>query len=539
MLSVTTVFRPDPTCFAPSNLWLTIRTGWGCDTYYPPFAPRPTEILPPLACTYVELGRPGDGNYDDLCHQYNWVTTGATIYDSTAYSACPEGMTGARTLTRETRGIIFVTTNCCPTAYDFVPANLVPTPIPSVIDGTTYPVTYSTSNVLCKAASVEKLSGKKVTMTVRSGNQIADTTVVDWDYENDFIIMTAPTIYKNLFPDPRAGTTSTCFGDQPGCDDRTNPYIPRPTYAPPNSYVPPPSPAVTQFTPPPSCLSDSNLWLVSGKCSVTDPGKSSEPLSPPWLQCTHTVAGDPNESEPACYQGGPSTVIDGKPTWYTACPVGHTVFNSSIYKPFDRSTRTYNVDATLLTCCPTAFRDIAFTYTTELNYVMSPTVHDGVTRMVIRDPLPRCFASRVGDRLAGMAVTMGLYSDAGGWDSSAKKPGQKYEGTSREAVWDEARDTLFAHPAYIMYTVFHGTHTCFENCNEYLTYSYHNTQRGSKGATTTTAAAGGGGDGSPRSTLASSAGAAAAMARGDMQAAGLSVVVVVVTIVHVAIGGFV
>ncbi|KAL2147942.1 hypothetical protein VTI28DRAFT_3420 [Corynascus sepedonium] len=60
MATVTTIYRPDPTCFAPSDLWLSVNTLWGCDTYYPPFAPRPTEILPPLKCVQTELGRPGN-----------------------------------------------------------------------------------------------------------------------------------------------------------------------------------------------------------------------------------------------------------------------------------------------------------------------------------------------------------------------------------------------------------------------------------------------------------------------------------------------
>ncbi|KAL2193561.1 hypothetical protein P885DRAFT_45227 [Corynascus similis CBS 632.67] len=537
MATVTTIYRPDPTCFAPSDLWLSVNTFWGCDTYYPPFAPRPTEILPPLKCVQTELGRPGNGRFDDLCHQHNSIITGATIYSNTAYSACPEGMTGVRTESREARGIIFVTTNCCPTAYDFAPADYDPTPIPSIIDGTTYPVTYSTWNALCKAVSIKELSGQKVTLTVPSGTESAGTTVVDWDYENDFITVTAATIYKNLYPDPRAGTTSTCFGDELGCDGRTNRYIPPPTHAPANSYVPPPSPAVTQFTPSPSCLSDSNLWLVSGKCSAPVNG-NTEPRSPPWLQCTYTVAGDPDIAEAACYQRGRSTVIDGEPTWYTTCPAGYTAFNSSIYRPFDRWARTYEVEATLVSCCPSAFRDVTFAYTRQLSKLWSLTVHDGVTRTVSWGLLPYCSASRVGDQLAGKAVTMGLYNHAESFDY-IRKLNRKYEGTSTEAVWNEAHDTLFAHAAHVMYTVFHGTHTCFESCDDYFTYSYHNTQRDSKSATTTTAAADGGGDGGPRSTSVSSAGAAAAMAKGDVQAAGLSVVVVVVTVVHVAVGGFV
>ncbi|KAL2166623.1 hypothetical protein VTG60DRAFT_2442 [Thermothelomyces hinnuleus] len=254
MATVTTIFLPDPTCYAASNLWLDIATGWKCNTYYPPFASRPTEILPPLVCVNAELGHPGNGNFDDLFHQYNWVTTGATIYSNTAYSDCPEGMTGAQTVIRD--------------IYDFTPVGTTQTPIPSIIDGTTYPVTYSTSYALCKAASVKQLSGQKVTMTVPIGQSSSTTTEVEWDYENDFIVATGADIYKRLYPNPKAGTTRMCFGDHAGCESRTKPYLPTPTYAPYDPYIPPPSPAVARFTPAQSCLPESSkLWLstvVSG-----------------------------------------------------------------------------------------------------------------------------------------------------------------------------------------------------------------------------------------------------------------------------------
>lgn len=117
MASFTTAFRPDSTCFAPSNLWLEPRLeGWGCDTYYPRFSSKPTEVVglvTPPACPLTRLGRPA--NYDDLCYQDNWIYTGSTIADKTAYSACPEGMTGATTWTTSYKGITVEKTACCPT----------------------------------------------------------------------------------------------------------------------------------------------------------------------------------------------------------------------------------------------------------------------------------------------------------------------------------------------------------------------------------------------------------------------------------------
>jgi hypothetical protein len=113
MATITTIFRPDPTCFAASNLWLDVTQGT-CDTYYPPFAPRPTEILPPLVCTSVELGYPRYNASHHPCHQTDWIPAGATI-GNIAYTACPEGMTDARTQSGRVGDISVIVTTCCPT----------------------------------------------------------------------------------------------------------------------------------------------------------------------------------------------------------------------------------------------------------------------------------------------------------------------------------------------------------------------------------------------------------------------------------------
>ncbi|GAB1315256.1 hypothetical protein MFIFM68171_05466 [Madurella fahalii] len=547
MDSATTIFRPDPTCFASSNLWLDIRPGgYGCNTYYPPFSPQPTEIVTPLSCPYPRLGPKtfSNTNRDDhLCYQYNGFTTGGT-----AYSDCPEGMTAAATVTTPwLDDIIIVGTTCCPTAYDFAaPGNTIPTPIPSVIGSSTYPVILSTVN-MCKATSIKDFSDQTVTLTVSTSPTLS-TTEVAWDYDIGFIVAEPAGVYKYLYPDRDAGTTSTCFGHL--CPDDANPFKARPTPAPTGTYIPPPSAAVTQFTPSPSCLSESNFWLVSASCYL-----DNEPRSPPWLQCTYTLAGDPDVSHTACYPEvyGRPTVVSGTPFHYSACPAGYTVAHSHFYKPFDlpsyasSKTQTFEVEASAYTCCPSAFGDIDFTYT--MLHPTSKTVHGGATHTVNVYPLPWCVASRV-SQLGGVTVTMSLYSDARVWDR--KRQGHRY-GTT-EAMWDVAGDTLFAHGPQLSWTVFHGTHTCFESCDDYFRYSYHNTDPNYVPPTTTMSTvdprqthvegSGGGalqiGTGSLNSTSSSSAGAAAAIVGGDRKV-GLSavVVVVVVTVVRVAVGEFV
>ena len=395
---------------------------------------------------------------------------------------------------------------------------------------------------MCKAASIKALSDQTVTMTVSSSLTIS-TTEVSWDYENGWIGAQPSQIFKYLYPDSEAGTTSTCFGHR--CPTGTNPLKPSPTPAPTSTYVPPPSPAVTQFTPAPSCLSDSNFWLVSTSCYlVVNRGFTS----PPWLQCTNTMAGDPNVQQASCYAGS-SELVSGTKYFYSACPAGYTVAYSRFDKPFDlpsfasSKTQTFEVEATRYGCCPSAFEDIKFALTDIPQ--TSTTVHDGFTYSLNLYPQPQCVASRI-SQLKDKTVTMGLFSDARIWDR--KRQGATH-GTT-ETVWDVAQDTLFAHAQGVGWTVFHGTHTCFEKCNEYFTYSYYNTDpnyvppsttsRNTQEVTTEGGSEGGasqtGGE-SPASTS-SSAGAVAAMVRVDRQA-GLSVVVVVVTVIHVAIGAFV
>lgn len=416
-----------------------------------------------------------------------------------------------------------------------------------MIDDTTYLVTYSTSYADCKAASVTQLSGQTVTMTVSIGSQSSTTTEVEWDYEHDFITATGAIIYKYLYPNPRAGTTSTCFGEHEGCVSSANPYLPTPTYPPRGKYIPPPSPAVTRFTPAPSCLpASSNLWLVSDKCSLHTPTTLH---SPPWLQCTYTVAGEPDTARADCYQTSQATVVSGTPSYYTACPVGYTTANVSVRKPYDDSTRTFDVEWSSIACCPSAFGDVPFTYSSNTVSLLRTTTYDGEMHYLLWDVVPRCFAAGI-DRLDGQEVHMGLYSDQGEWvwELEEEPPGRRYNGTTTAAVWDRARDTLFAHAATVTYAVFHGTHTCFERCGEYFTYSYYNTPppgwHDSSGRTTTTAPTTATDEEGAAATPTPSSAAAAALAvvKGGDVPAGLSsvaVVVVIVTVIQVAIGGFV
>jgi hypothetical protein len=412
-------------------------------------------------------------------------------------------------------------------AYDFKAADGTPTVFPFVVGDNTYPGTFAT-HALCKATSIKAFSDQVVTVTLSASP--LSTTEVTWDYEHGFLAAEPARIVQYLYPDEEAGTTSTCFGYQctrssvRSSRSRTGPV---PSSAPTDSYIPPPSPVVTQFTPAPSCLSDDNFWIVSATCQLPDLAR------PPWLECTYTAAGDPNPSETACYQHGTSTVVSGTTAFFSACPVGYTTAWESTRLPYslphyDRNmSTTYDVYETLKACCPSAFGDgISFSRTE-----VATTQTRGLNVYIY--VVPACVASSV-SQLRGSTVTMGLYSDARDWDKK-KRQGAEYGTTT--AVWDVGHDLVYAHFQTLQWTVFHGTYTCYENCDEYFTYSYHNTDPNytpppTTAVTTTTATAEEGLD-------STSTAAAAAMFRGDGQAGRLSIVMVIVTVVQVVVGALV
>lgn len=407
----------------------------------------------------------------------------------------------------------------------------------SEIDGTTYPVTFSTLYAQCKAASVTALSGKQVTLSI---SQPPTTTVSEWDYENGFILATPAMIQKYIYTG-RPGTTSTCFGDS-HCPMNYNPLNPRPTRAPRGTYVVPPATPVTQFTPAASCLASSNLWLVSDKCSLSTRGNNlaASAYSRPWLQCTHTVAGNPEFTAGDCYPGTSTIKPDGIATYYTGCPAGYTIANSTTASPFNSRGASYAVDATRLTCCP-SFGSVSFAHTSpQWSYT---TTHSGTAYVVSSGTLPPfCVATNVA-ALQDATVTMGLYSNPG-----VGRPGQRYDGAST-SVWDVAGDTLYAEAQTVMWTVFHGTHTCFDwtDCGDYFTYSYDNTSKEgipvvTPTSTTVVKQTGTGGAGAAQTGSGSGTGLEPAQSTGG--AAGVvggkkGVMMVVVTVVYVAVGALV
>ncbi|KAK3366191.1 hypothetical protein B0T24DRAFT_583425 [Lasiosphaeria ovina] len=546
---ITTTFRPDPSCFASSNLWLNVLTGtYACKQYYEPFSTGlPAVDMAGRGCLYTFLGPATWDGIDSACHQ--------EYGKETVYSDCPSGMTVASESTQPwLDDISLAVTACCPTAFDFGPPGAVAAGTPTVIDGTTYAVNLMFTELLCKATSVKALSDQTVTLTVATTSLAA--VEVAWDYEHGFVAAEPAHIYKFLYPDPQnSGSTSTCFGFY--CPTLTNPLkpTPTPTQAPTGTYVTPPPAVVTQFTPPASCAVDAaHLWLVSTGCYLTGVDASVD-YHPPWLLCTITVAGDPVAYNVGCYPQRSAVP-------YSGCPVGHTVAKSGTWRPFDTvvyndyvgTTSSFDVVGSGFTCCP-AFaptapsdKQAAFTYYSDI-HLFTTTHNNQAYSVYMVYPMPFCAASSLDRQLGGSTVTLGLYVDTQVWDKRRRDDETSivtagtstYHSSSPTSttvvVWDGAHDTVFAHSAQFSYTVFHGTYTCFENCDNYFTYSYYNTDPNAPSitgvSTTLTGTSTGTGGGEGQQGAAANSTISLAMAAGGREPAGLSVTAVVVLAVQV------
>lgn len=231
--------------------------------------------------------------------------------------------------------------------------------------------------------------------------QIDDTTVA-WDYEDGTIWAIPASIWQYIYPGE--GTTSTCFGTN--CP-ATNTLASTPTQRGPPSftYTPPPPHAMTQFTPAPSCLAESNLWIVFTQCFVSSTRPEPDPS---WLECILTVAGESNVSNRECHRFSETATVgaDDLRTFYSACPAGYSVATSRAWGVFNEPTnahgepsptRTYDATVTNLICCPSGTYD--FKYAERLGSLRSSTtVHDGVTHTIQFCPVPECVATSVRKR---------------------------------------------------------------------------------------------------------------------------------------------
>lgn len=351
-------------------------------------------------------------------------------------------------------------------AYKFTSTN---EPIPLTIGDSVYSVELY-SGFLCRADAVEALSGQTVTLTVSTEPLVT----TEAEYDGGIIFAHAAGLIRYMYEASR--TTSECYGGY--CPDGlSNPLAaptPTPTPAPTGTYVPPPSHPTTQFSPAPSCLGDSNLWLVSTSCHVL---AGQEIAKPSWLECAITELGEPDVYNKECYRRGSATAgDDGTTSFYVGCPAGYTTASESTYRPFDerqygdtsREAKSYDVVASVVMCCPDG--DYSFQYSDVLT---TTTTYDYRQQLVDMYPMPLCVATSV-QTLSGRDVELTLTEDDRAWDKKKRQ-----EETAGPAVttrpWDYEGGLLFAQVAQAEVTVFHGTYSCLEACDDYFTYSYNNT----------------------------------------------------------------
>ncbi|KAF1972539.1 hypothetical protein BU23DRAFT_555063 [Bimuria novae-zelandiae CBS 107.79] len=266
---------------------------------------------------------------------------------------------------------------------------------------------------------------------------------------------------------------------------------PTPTFAPTGTYIPPPSHAVTYFTPAPSCTPD-KLWLVSTQlCSMSKDDWNNE--QPSWAECALTLAGDPHgflPADPDCYAGPGLRGDDGNALFISECPVGYTQVWAQDDRAFDQTTwitvgdtSSSSVDykdvvAHSAVCCPdNQYGGFKYNYdeSTYVNYVRTTDPAGNPASVFIYVP-PRCVATSACN--VPPTVTLDAVFNSGVSDKKRKRQAGPDEDIPQVGVvtrtWG-SDNVLFAHSVEYAYTVFHGTYTCFENCYDYYTYSYDNT----------------------------------------------------------------
>ncbi|KAK7961007.1 hypothetical protein PG988_012221 [Apiospora saccharicola] len=98
----------------------------------------------------------------------------------------------------------------------------------------------------------------------------------------------------------------------------------------------------------------------------------------------------------------------------------------------------------------------------------SSTSHDGRSYGVFVYPMPGCYATSIKVLSGGKELTLQTTSNSKAWDKRQEAP----EPTPAAVTWDYEGGTMYALPQYVSHTVFMGTHTCYESCDEWQQFYY-------------------------------------------------------------------
>ncbi|KAI0118718.1 hypothetical protein GGR51DRAFT_497386 [Nemania sp. FL0031] len=214
------------------------------------------------------------------------------------------------------------------------------------------------------------------------------------------------------------------------------------------------NPPTAQFTPGPGCVDPEDNWVVVTSCFAIALGQGQQSYSSPdWLTCQVTQFGPPQNGPSSCFlpwEAG--TAVNEVTTYFSGCPSGYSAAATTAY--------SYSLEderQEIAYCCPTQYPFVV----NNVDAIDTTTERDGVTWSIVY-PLPRCAASYV-DELSGKQLAVQTAYNTYGWEKRQVANVQ----------WDYLYDTLYAEMIYQSYTVFHGTHTCYEFVNCFSWHSYY------------------------------------------------------------------
>ncbi|GAW24125.1 hypothetical protein ANO14919_137060 [Xylariales sp. No.14919] len=233
--------------------------------------------------------------------------------------------------------------------------------------------------------------------------------------------------------------------------------------APQTALIPTPTlpavitaPPTVQFTPGPGCVDPDDHWVVVTSCYAyalnADPSQYS---SPDWLTCQVTQFGPAQNGPASCFVPySAQTVVDEETRFYTDCPVGYSGADTRTYSRSDGLESDFHVY-----CCPTQYNfNVRDYFTGDGGGFVSE--RDGIS-FSAEYPIPGCAASYITE-LSGKEIAVQTQINTDAWEKRQVQ----------NVPWDYERDTMFAEMQDFSYTVFLGTHTCYQDCYGWNSYYF-------------------------------------------------------------------
>ncbi|KAI0449344.1 hypothetical protein F5B21DRAFT_50556 [Xylaria acuta] len=216
------------------------------------------------------------------------------------------------------------------------------------------------------------------------------------------------------------------------------------------------SPPTAQFTPGPGCIDPEDHWVVVTSCFAIALGEDySLYPSPDWLTCQLTQFGPPRYEPASCYVPySAQTVVDADTRFYSGCPAGYTGAATLSISRDDELETNFDVF-----CCPTQYNFNVDDYFTS-DGIGFTTERDGVSYDV-EYPLPGCATSYISE-LSGSEIAVQTQINTEAWEKRQ----------IANVPWDYQHGTMYAEIQSYSYTIFHSTHTCYQDCYGWHSYYF-------------------------------------------------------------------